>query len=355
MVAKRSRLAVTILDLVLRGRHEPLLGRRADRSGRVIHHGGLVKMLRSEKRRTLATLFSVGFLLGVSVQANAQGDAILGCGWICKADCGTPPQEKCAEPVAGICQMVGDITCDASESAIVLEGGVTLDMRGYDIKCTAPTTAWCAYTAVEMSGGSNSLEDSQAATMDAAVISGPFSKGVNCKGGVLNKVTGITIDNTCRAIEDCEIAKNNVIGDVPDALDYCFLGLTGGILITSSGLGSGRTGMIEKNYIFGRLFSIYIDTPEDVQIQRNVVHTGDALQAVTHVDNLDGPIKHNIFFGDGFNSASTLFFVGVGVSDDAGYGANGTNWCDELHPDCGACIAHVKEKCVSYGAPFAGN
>ena len=293
-------------------------------------------------QRVLPSMIGAALLAAaVSMPVHvAASNVIDGCGQSCEDDC---VLSTCREAVNGKCVLDADISCDSTESAIILASGNNLDLQGYDITCTETAPAECSYNAVEMNSSGSQVKSDNSGD-DEAVISGRFTVGVDCDLNTNSLVEDITVLDSVIAIRDCRTVRNNVIGPSSQFV----LGVNQGIGTT--GVANGDS--INDNYVSGRALPIVAITSNKVNILRNVIHTDIAVQAIslgTVASGADGDAKFNVVFADGFSATSTIFTI-LGTTDSVNYDGN---FCDEDHPDCADCIAN--DQCEPYTSPFAGN
>jgi hypothetical protein len=275
--------------------------------------------------------------LGMSSVAMAN-DVIDDCGQSCEDDCGVDPD--CREAVSGKCKLTADITCDETESAISLISGNDLDMKGFDITCTATT---CGYAAVTMTDAGTTVTSDGSGDDGEAVISGKFDVGVACGLEANSTVEKITVLDGLTGIQNCKTVKNNVVGPSTQFALGTNLG------ISTTGIANS---VFSDNYVSGRGFGILNSGSATLDVLRNVIHTDVSVAAIWlgggAGSSANGNAKFNVVFADGYDSSATV----ITISGTNNVTFDG-NFCDEDHPNCASCISG--SRCEPFVSPFQGN
>ncbi len=294
---------------------------------------------------------SVGWVRGVLAVSAAVGwlalpslvladNVITDCGQSCEDDCGTDP--NCREAAGGKCILEADVSCDSTESTILLVSGNNLDLQGWDVTCTTTGTG-CIYNAIQMNDAGSKVTSDGSEDDGESEISGLFLAGVACNGKSNSIVENLTLFDGIFAVNSCKTVRNNVIGSSSQFL------FGGNIGIFTTGISNADS--FTDNYISGRTVPILSQGTTDVDVMRNVIHTDVADEAVWLGQGqtaAGGLIKFNVFFGVGPDSSAVL--IKMPATDDGTYDGN---LCDEDHPDCADCISDGR--CEPFASPFPGN
>jgi hypothetical protein len=286
-------------------------------------------------------LLALGLVVAITSRANAfLANEIDACGQKCQATCPGGPNATCRTAISGKCILTHSFSCPATgtgSGSILINIAATLDLSGYSITCSDPTS--CPYIAISVNSTGGKVTNSAGAE---SIVSGPFDTIIDCGGNATTSVTNVTVRDGLFGINNCRTVTNNVVGPTSQS----FLGANQGI----SSLGISNSDTISNNSVSGRTLAIYHQSSFNVTIAGNVIDTSSATDAVTLGGSGNVNANGNIFFGTGYNSGSQLFFT-------TGYTGSLTplsNYCDPNHPDCAACITALN--CQAYATPsFPGN
>ncbi|MBY0276432.1 hypothetical protein K2Z84_13885 [Candidatus Binatia bacterium] len=165
---------------------------------------------RNEKLAALGRIVTVAaasFMLAAVVPTLAlSDDVITGCFQKCQTG-GCGGDLSCRTAANGKCKLNGDITCTSTSSlipAVQLIDGTDLDLAGNDITCTA---AQCNYPVVTMYNTGSKVMNSGG----SAVISGPFTWGVNCGSYSGSVVENVTFSSAAAiGVSNCQTVRHNV-------------------------------------------------------------------------------------------------------------------------------------------------
>ena len=287
---------------------------------------------------------AVGMMLAVASNAAAfLSSEIYACGQRCNTSCGADP--NCRTANNGKCTLAQHITCTATIPTIGVgveaTAATTIDLNGNNITCTEVLPSSCNYNGARIVSSGCKITNTQAG---GGVISGLFNNGVDCQSNANSTVSNITVNDGLVGIENCKIVASNVVGPSYQTGFGVNLGIsTGGI---------SNADAFTKNFISGRVIAIYHNGTTAINVSNNVIDTTDvdayAIVLGSGHASTSGNADHNIFFGVGVDSSSTLFSIG-GTDNVTSTG----NFCDPNHPDCGNCVS--SGHCESYSAPFSGN
>ena len=276
-------------------------------------------------------------LLG-GVTSPSASNVINACNQTCETDCSSKPSNcRQASGSPPKCVLGGDLSCTAAQGAIELASGHDLDLQGYDITCTETAPALCNYSAIYMSATSSRVVNSSS---NQSVISGRFGIGVDCGSRASSLVEDITVNDGFIGIYSCQTVRNTVVGPSSDFNQWAF-----NMGIYTAGISNSDS--VTDNYVAGRMWPIYSESPYRLDVERNVTK-GAGYAAITvgaGQSTSTGNVRFNIMFG-----ASGGSIDGAATTDNSTYDGN---FCDPDLADCASCI--TAGRCMPYTSPFVGN
>ena len=224
---------------------------------------------------------------------HAADEYVTACGHTRQPSC-ISGSTTCHQAVGGKCKLNSNLSCDATESPLMLDSGLDLDLRGYDITCTETLPSTCNYAAISFDPNDSGSVVTSDGTAGDSVISGPFYSGVNCDLAAGSVAENTTVFDALFGILDCKTVKNNVIGATTQ---NAFGGYWGIALTAQISSGDAITG----NFVSGRVVPIAATHPS-ATVQGNVVDTDGAVLGIsvgTSAGGYTGQARCNVFFGEG--------------------------------------------------------
>lgn len=267
----------------------------------------------------------------------ARAEVITTCNDICAISCSLidPEEGPCIETPGAGCRLAADISCDGDDKGIRLVQERDLNLRGFDVTCTAPT---CPDAIVILDEGSlikSTTGGGDPSEADAATLSGPFIRGVNCNLNNASKVDGIAVEGPLIGALNCDIVQDSVFREP----QLSVFGINIALQSTSTASNSGNDKIL-NNYVRDYVLPIVLQNDAQMVVDQNVFQADSATPVLSVQATTSGKFQNSVLFGDALDV----------VGGDASNFIFKNNVCDENSPACQDCIA--EGICADYEAPF---
>lgn len=261
------------------------------------------------------------------------------------AQVGTPIG-SCPATCSSNCYLQNNFTCTNGQG-VTLNSGANLDMNGHSISCVS---ARCdAAAAVTINGNGSKVYNALAGF--EAVITGPFTTGVQCNNKTSSEVAGIAIKH----IGDGTTGGVNGVVDCAKVHDNVFLaqGTASNGIAVSSLNGTANSDFVRDNYIDDWFGAIYVlARTKNMTVEHNLItlrnHAPSSTFGIVAVNSpgTSSTVESNVFMGDA-TSSSPIAVTGSGALTTT----FDQNFCDPtLGTACSDCVS--AGQCENPAAPF---